>query len=313
MKHEGQVALPGETTPQGADPAADFYRVLGEASPDGITISDPAGRIVYASPKAVSLFDCSSVEEALSTNVMDWIDSEGRARAAGNWEALLLSEPIVSPGEYRMVRKDGTRFVCGISIAVLRNAEGTLRGILAIHRDNTERKRAEEALLQHQQRTSAIAETSQDWIWEIDAQGKHTYSNSAVERILGHRPEDIVGSGLDLVHPEDRPRLEAGWEKWVATRTGWTNVQARWRTRDGQFRHLESSAVPILAPGGALLGFRGVDRDITERKREEERREHLQLQLAQAQKMESIGRLAGGLAHDFNNLLAVINGYSAWL
>jgi signal transduction histidine kinase/ActR/RegA family two-component response regulator len=89
----------------------------------------------------------------------------------------------------------------------------------------------------------------------------------------------------------------------AAERRGWSGVVLRSRHRDGSYRHLESSAVPTFDPAGHLTGFQGASRDITDRLR-------LEAELRQAQKMEAVGRLAGGVAHDFNNLLTVINGFS---
>ncbi|OHB66504.1 MAG: hypothetical protein A2Y76_00920, partial [Planctomycetes bacterium RBG_13_60_9] len=162
----------------------------------------------------------------------------------------------------------GQRIPVEINAAVLR--AGDHIEILGLTRDITERKRAEEALREHQQRISAIVESSSDWIWTIDPTGRHTYSNHAVEKILGYSPAEFQGMGLDLVHPDDRRIVDAQWPVWVETRQGWRNLVLRWRARDGSYRHLESTAVPFLGPQGTLLGFHGVDRDITDRKQAEE-------------------------------------------
>ena len=176
--------------------------------------------------------------------------------------------------------------------------------------DVTEQKRAEASAREHRAMVDAIVESSQDWIWAMEPDGRHTYSNPAVERILGHTPADVLAAGLELLHPGDVALFERTLAEACATRRGWTGVLGRWRCRDGSYRHLESNAVPLLSPTGDLMGFRGVDRDVTDRVRAAEERERLTGQLQQAQKMESVGRLAGGVAHDFNNLLTVINGYS---
>ncbi len=182
------------------------------------------------------------------------------------------------------------------------------RGV-SIGVDITDRKRTEEALNEHQELIHSIVETSQDWIWSINLQGVHTYCNPAIEIILGYRPDELVGKpSLDLMHDEDRKLIEQNLPKWIAKKSGWTNLMIRWQHKDGTWRYLEGNAVPILNAQGDLTGFRGVDRDITERKQAEKEKVKLEDQLRQAQKMEAIGTLAGGIAHDFNNILGIIVG-----
>jgi PAS domain S-box-containing protein/putative nucleotidyltransferase with HDIG domain len=153
--------------------------------------------------------------------------------------------------------------------------------IIVTARDITERKQADEALREKEETIRAFVETSQDWIWSIDLHGIHTYSNPAVENILGYTPGDLVGrSSLELMHDEDRQTVEANLPQWINEKRGWRNLILRWRHKDGSWRWLESSAVPIFDAAGELTGFRGVDRDITERKQAEEelKRSYEQLQ-----------------------------------
>jgi two-component system cell cycle sensor histidine kinase/response regulator CckA len=179
------------------------------------------------------------------------------------------------------------------------------------HQDITERKRAEEELRQRQEMISALIETSKDWIWAIDLEGVHTYCNPAIEKILGyHAAELFVKNSFSLIHEDDRQLARKTIEMCIADKRGWNNLLIRWQHKDGSWRYLESNSVPIFDQKGKIIGFWGVDRDITERKRAEEEREKLQEQLIHAKKMESIGRLAGGVAHDFNNLLTAIIGHS---
>ena len=182
--------------------------------------------------------------------------------------------------------------------------DGNIHGVLGVYEDITERRRTEEELRERDDTIRALVETSRDWIWSVDLDGNHTYCNPATESILGYSPEELVGqSSLRLIHDEDRPRAIQQMEASVAQECGWENLQLRWRHKDGSWRNLESNAVPVLNSTGAPMGFRGVDRDVTERRQ-------LQEQLLQAQKMEAVGQLAGGVAHDFNNLLQAILGYT---
>jgi PAS domain S-box-containing protein len=125
---------------------------------------------------------------------------------------------------------------------------------------------AERALRATQERFRAIVETTQEWIWEVNVQGVTTYSNPASLALLGFPPIELLGQHyLSLVHPDDRPQGQACLDAAVAGTTGWKNVVLRWQTRDGGMRYLESNAVPIRDQQGTLLGFRGADRDVSDR------------------------------------------------
>jgi two-component system cell cycle sensor histidine kinase/response regulator CckA len=117
----------------------------------------------------------------------------------------------------------------------------------------------------------AIVGTSSEWIWEIDRAGRITFSNPAVEAILGYAPAELVGQdSLTLLHEEDRRWVERERSRRVEEHRGWRDWVLRWRHRDGSYRHLEGNAVPVLDAAGRLMGYRGSDRDITERRKAEE-------------------------------------------
>ncbi|MET0105022.1 MAG: EAL domain-containing protein [Sedimenticola sp.] len=130
---------------------------------------------------------------------------------------------------------------------------------------------ANEKLHDSKEAYRAIIETSKDWIWSINLQGEHIYSNPAVRNILGYSEDEIVGNmAVDLIHQEDRGYVTENLAKWIQQKEGWHGLVIRWRHKDGGYRYLESTAVPEISTRGDLVGFRGVDRDITERRRQEE-------------------------------------------
>jgi PAS domain S-box-containing protein len=242
-------------------------------------------------------------------------------------------------GEAVFWRKDGTSFPVNYTSTPFR--EAGLSGAVVTFRNITERKRAEEALQQAyagletkvQERTEALAEVNSelrqeiaerqraaealqssekrfrdlieatsDWVWEIDSKGIFTYASPQVRRILGYEPEEVLAKTIfDFMPPKEAERIGAIFEEIVATRKPFSYLENMNQHKDGSMVVLESSGVPFFDTSGAFRGYRGIDRDITDRKRAEE-------ELQKAQKLESIGLLAGGIAHDFNNILMAIQG-----
>jgi PAS domain S-box-containing protein len=133
------------------------------------------------------------------------------------------------------------------------------------------RNRAQEALRESEEKFRAFMETTHEWIWAIDREGYHTYSNPAVHAILGYTPEEILGQKcLTFLHEEDREQFAYMLPIFMADKWGWKDLVLRWRHKDGTYRYLERNATPILDAAGEALGYCGTDRDITERKRVEQ-------------------------------------------
>ena len=183
----------------------------------------------------------------------------------------------------------------------VRDADGEIYRVVGIAEDVTELQRAEEALRNSAQRFRSLIEHSSDLILLHDGAGRFTYLSPSFEVMLGFPVQDwIERSGLDLVWPEDLDTartLLGRVDRDTAAPTPW---QLRLRHADGTFRWLEGTSANHLADP-AIAAVVVNCRDVSERKR-------MEAQFIQAQKMESIGRLAGGVAHDFNNLLTAIKG-----
>jgi PAS domain S-box-containing protein len=187
--------------------------------------------------------------------------------------------------------------------------EGEPRFLSGYTIDITERKQAEEKLRESEGKYRTIVETTMEWIWEIDVNGRHIFSNPKISDILGYSIEEIMGNSADeFIHPDDRKEVETKMSLYIAEKQGWRSWVLRWKHKDGSYRYLESNACPIFNNTGDLIGYQGADRDITDRILAEEKRIEIERHLFHVQKLESLGLLAGGIAHDFNNLLAVILG-----
>ncbi len=167
----------------------------------------------------------------------------------------------------------------------------------------TEHKRAEEALVKLRKAVDASGEV----VFMTDREGVITFVNPEFARLYGYTEEEVVGKTTPRVLKSGRRSQEdhaSFWKTLLDKRV--VKEEVINKTKDGRLVDIENSASPILDEQGDIKGFLAIQRDITERKQ-------LEQQLRQVQRLEAVGRLAGGVAHDFNNLLTIVNGYSQLL
>jgi two-component system cell cycle sensor histidine kinase/response regulator CckA len=151
-------------------------------------------------------------------------------------------------------RIDGPKLLRAIRYAISRAGQ------------ESKRRQADEALKTSEKRFRDIADHAQEWIWEVDAEGKYTYASAMGERMLGYTPEEILQKHFyDGFHPEDRESLKAGAFAAFAAKQPFRDFINRNRHKDGHTVWLSTSGLPLLDEKGNLLGYRGVDTDITER------------------------------------------------
>jgi PAS domain S-box-containing protein len=181
-----------------------------------------------------------------------------------------------------------------------RGPDGVVRGAVALVQDVTERKWAERALRESEERFRRMVEIAAEGIWILDTTAKTSFVNDRMAAILGYSKEEMLGLlCCDFVDSEDRDRARHAFEVCKSSNPG--PQEFRFRHKDGSMVWLDITVAPMLDDTGACTGLLAMCTDVTERKKNEQR-------LRQAQKLESLGILAGGVAHDFNNLLTGIMG-----
>ena len=207
--------------------------------------------------------------------------------------------------EKRYLHADGHVVWGALSVSAVTDREGKPSYYIGQLEDVTERRRAEEALRQSEERFRALIENATDLLVVFDERGVITLASPAVGEALGWTLQEMLGRpGGDFIHPEDLPEAARVLAEVIRSPPRAVRATIRLRHKDGSWRVVETSLRSLLHVP-AVRGVVSNGRDVTEQRQLEER-------FLQAQKLESVGRLAGGVAHDFNNLLVAILGYAAF-
>jgi PAS domain S-box-containing protein len=257
-------------------------------------MKDEAGRYVFVSDHFRSRFAVGDQWEGL-TDLDLWPRELADQYRQSDLAVLSTGNPLeaVQPSGH----PDGSRSWWLEQKFLFIDAEGK-RYVGGVALDVTEHHQVQVALLESEDRYRNLIEAAFDWIWEVDAGGRFTYSSPQVHSLLGYTPDEVVGQSLThFMLPSEAKLFQEFFSARAALREPFSGIENINLHKKGHSVALESSGVPVLGPDGELRGYRGMDRDITARKQ-------LEAQLRQAQKLEAIGQLAGGVAHDFNNILA---------
>jgi PAS domain S-box-containing protein len=244
-------------------------------------------------------------EEFLRMSVVDILPQDLRERRKDVFGRLLAEGSVFI--EFEHLAKDGRRVPIEVSARIVKWAGKSV--VLSVVRDVTERRKAEEEIRHSEAKFQDLYENAPDMYFSIDPETATLINcNHAAVTISGYSKDELIGMSLfDLVHPDV---LEAARKAYLDFGNAGEvrNVEVAIRRKDGSRVDVSVNATGIRDASGRILYSRSIWRDITAIKKAEIERENLRLQLLQAQKLEAVGRLAGGVAHDFNNMLAAILG-----
>jgi PAS domain S-box-containing protein len=276
---------------------AELHRLAAivEASQDAITSATLDGVVTSWNTGAEIIYGYAAAE-ALGSNIARVAPPEKQEELKELRDTVALGHSTIV--ETQRVRKDGTTIDISLSVAPIKDDAGNITGISGIARDITARKKADEQL----RLQSAALEAAANAIVITDREGTIAWVNAAFAAITGFNKDEVRGKNPRILHSGSHDKAYYA-NLWSTITSGkvWSGEITN-RRKDGTLYTEEMTVTPVRSGSAEITHFIAIKQDISEHKL-------LERQLQQAQKMEAIGRLAGGVAHDFNNMLGVITGY----
>jgi two-component system cell cycle sensor histidine kinase/response regulator CckA len=283
------------------------FRAVFEEAPIGMALVDMDGFLVRTNRAFQALLGYT--EDELAHTIFSHVTHPDDL--AADWELfgdLVAADIAHYQVLKRYLHRDGSIVWGTLSMALIRAPDGAPRYAIGMVENVTERREAEEALRLREHEFRSLLEHGRDVISILEPDGDLRFTSPAVERVLGYGRTELAGTYMgELVHPDDVPAMLEMFERAIAAQGRPKLAELRVRHRDGGWRTLETVGTSLI-DDPAVRGIVVNSRDVTERREAEEALRRSEQQLLQVQKMEAVGRLAGGVAHDFNNLLTAIRG-----
>jgi two-component system, cell cycle sensor histidine kinase and response regulator CckA len=277
------------------------YRTLIETMNEGLVVVDSRLTLTYVNENFASMLGYSR-QEMLGMPAWDFVSETEREVLKEHFAKRRTGEMLAESYELVLKCKEGRLVPVLLSARAIFDEHKRFKGSVVTCIDMTALKRAEEA----QHRLAAAVEQSADSIIITDQDRRIQYVNPAFEQISGYTREEAIGRTTGLLKSAEHDK--AFYSKLVTTIKRGDPWKGRIvsRRKDGGLFHEDVTISPVFDPTGQIINYVDVGHDVTQQVQ-------LERQLLQAQKMEAVGTLAGGVAHDFNNLLAVILGFSELL
>ena len=243
----------------------ELLRATIESTADGILVVNEKGQVISTNERFVQLWRIPEelIKKREDNTLLDFVLDQLKEPKAFLSKVQVLYK--TSDEDFDVLKfKDGRVFE-RFSSPLIR--DGQIAGRVWSFRDITDRKRAEEALRESEEKYRLLVESTPDWVWMCDRKSRHTFSNNSVKKILGYEIHEILGTAaLSLIHKEDRKSVQKWFQNAKKQKRGWRGSVIRWQHKDKSIRFLETIAEPIFDDKGNLIGYSGIDRDVTARK-----------------------------------------------
>jgi len=248
-----------------------YFQTLLEKGWDVVMVHDENAEIKYVTSSVEKIMGYSP-DEVIGRSTLEFVHPEDVDIAMNALKNMLFQPSEAFHDFLRVKNARGEWRTVEINARNLLH-DPIVRGIVINYRDVTEEKEMENLLKESEKRFREVMENANEWVWEVNTEGLYTYSNSAVKKILGYSPEEVVGKKhfYDFFHPENREELKEKAFEIFREKKPFVDFLNRNMHRNGEERWLLTSGVPILDGDGNLVGYRGVDMDITAIKAAEER------------------------------------------
>jgi len=245
------------------------FRTFMETASDLMHITDKDGNLTYVNDSMVRVLGYSK-EEMIGMHITQLLSREALEKDfKPNWDKFITNGEIAL--DTTLATKDGKDIYGELKAVGVYDSDGKYAGSRVVFRDLTERELMREVLQESTRRFRNLIETTSDWVWEVDVNGVYTYASPKVKELLGYEPEEVIGkTPFDLMPPEEAKRKSEEFRATMESQRPFARMENDNLHKDGRLVVLETSGVPFFDTAGRLYGYRGIDRDITERKRMEE-------------------------------------------
>ena len=245
------------------------YEALVQSSPDCIKLLDKKGEIMFINKAGITEHTFKNLQNALGTDWKKSISKKSMPAVKKALRAAFLGD--TSTIEIQHAEKESTHDHCLMSFAPIKEADGEINSVHVVSRNITELKKIEEDLKESEKRFRDMALSSVDWIWEVDVEGRYTFVSEGIKKDLGYTPKEVMGkTPFDLMPKEEAKRVGKIFQGIMAKKDPIVDLENTNRTKKGKDIFLLTNAVPILDDVGKLIGYRGVDKNITEKKKAEQ-------------------------------------------
>jgi two-component system cell cycle sensor histidine kinase/response regulator CckA len=283
--------------------------ILDSSSSISIVSTDLEQNVLFWNKGAENIFGYKA-EEIVGRQKTDILYPDEKTKEIVNEiRSLIVKDKKNMNKEVKEITREGRTLWVNLNLTPRFDERGNVMGILGIGEDITERKKMDEALRESEEKYRTILESIEEGYFEVDLAGNLTFLNDALCKIFGYARNGLLGmNNRQYTTLETAKKMYQVFNQIYRTGKLAQVMDYEIITKDRSTKILEMSAYLIRGLESEPIGFRGVVRDVTDRKAAEKEKKTLEAQLQYAQKMEALGTLAGGIAHNFNNLLMGIQG-----